>query len=490
MRDLNKSFKISNLIVKLWAREINKLMHDKWKKIVTISIFLLLLIMAGLSGYQLTKSILDSFLNGDYRSLMLLVISMLINASIFSYLLYILFKAVTPEQDRFDIQIRWFPIRTFEKQIGYYLPFIFAITILVMFLMLIVLLPAFINKSLSVSFIVLFFVIVFVQSIFILSIVHGVYHLIYTLLKWFRVPFSKHLTLFLIILIGLQYGISTFDINTIIQSYQDFQYNLFYLATPLILLALEEVIPMNVNMLLVVTIISIGLIFPFFAMLFPIKQTDPLQWKFLSSLKIPKGKFASMLMKELKSQIRNEDNVLMFLMIVVLLVVARFYLNFENQNYIPFLLAGMTGLTALNSYGNDMQMFKLYRMYDLKVGTILFSKLCALWMLAIFQFLVYYMILFGLSGSFLRFVISLVILINATMILYLLGTIIPVHKTNPFMGLVAFSILVLIMIPLLFLLNQIMVSFSLISKVIFILFIELLLVWGIWSGTRWRLRYD
>ena len=487
---MNKSFKISKLIIKLWAREMNKLMRDKWKKTLAISLFLLLLVMAGLSGYQLTKSILDSFLSGDYRSLMLLVISMLINTSIFSFLLFILFKAVTPEQDHFDLQIRWFPIRAFERQFGYYLPFVLAITVLVLFLMLIILLPAFINKSLSILFIMVFFVTVFVQSLFTLSIIQGIYHLIYALLKWFRVPFSKHLTLFFIILVGLQYGISTFDINTIIQSYQDFQYNLFYIATPIILLVIEEAIPMNVNILLVVTIIGIGCFFPIIALFFPIKQAEPLQWKFLSSVKAPKGKFSSMMLKELKSQIRNEDNVLMFLMIFVLLIVTRFYFDFSNQEYIPFLLAGMTGLTALNSYGNDMQMFKLYRMYDLHIGTILFSKLSALWMLSIFQFLVYYLIFIGISGSFSQIIISLVILINATMILYLLGTIIPVHKTNPFMGLVSFSTLILVMIPLIFLLNQIIVSFSFMLKVIFILFIELLLAWGVWSLTRWRLRYD
>ncbi|MFX0112867.1 hypothetical protein ACOJ2L_20055, partial [Bacillus pumilus] len=77
---------------------------------IAILFFLFAVTMCTIIGYSFTGVFMKAFLNVDERSLGLLVVSIAINASIFTSLLVILIKVRMPEQDRFSMQLSWFPL--------------------------------------------------------------------------------------------------------------------------------------------------------------------------------------------------------------------------------------------------------------------------------------------------------------------------------------------------------------------------------------------
>ena len=87
---MKKSFIISNFMLKMWMKEILKILNTKTKQAVSVIVALFLIFIASLVGYQLTSLSLTSFFSGDPKSLTLLIVSMYFNASIFTMVLFIL----------------------------------------------------------------------------------------------------------------------------------------------------------------------------------------------------------------------------------------------------------------------------------------------------------------------------------------------------------------------------------------------------------------
>lgn len=142
-----KSLIISRMMLKMWQQEMYKLFDTQTKRIIVILFFLFAVTMGAIIGYSFTGVFMKAFLNGDERSLGLLVVSMAINASIFTSLLFILIKVRTPEQDRFSMQLSWFPLSTFQKSLGYFIPMVTVVAGLVLFFIGILLLPNFIAQE-------------------------------------------------------------------------------------------------------------------------------------------------------------------------------------------------------------------------------------------------------------------------------------------------------------------------------------------------------
>lgn len=118
----------------MWQQEMYKLFDTQTKRIIVVLFFLFAVTMGAIIGYSFTGVFMKAFLNGDERSLGLLVVSMAINASIFTSLLFVLIKVRTPEQDRFSMQLSWFPLSTFQKSFGYFIPMVTVVAGLVLFL--------------------------------------------------------------------------------------------------------------------------------------------------------------------------------------------------------------------------------------------------------------------------------------------------------------------------------------------------------------------
>ncbi|PYZ98744.1 hypothetical protein CR205_09265 [Alteribacter lacisalsi] len=485
---MTKSFLISDLIIKQWKKEVGKLLsEDQWKRTAVLLSFILIIFTAGGAGYSITQTLLSMFLQGDERSLVLLVFSMFINTSIFSFLLYVIFKTMTPEQDRLHIQLSWFPVSSFEKQTGYFIPFLGVITLLVMSFMGILLIPGLLFEGIGILFILFFFLGLTVQSLFIVSIVHGAYQLAYFITSRLRFPFPKHISLLLIMLAGIAAGFQSIQTDKIIGAYEAFTYDLFYMTAPFFLIYDNLLSVMTVNLHIIAGVVIAGLFSPILAMLLPVPVKEQKKWKLLSSIPMPRNKFGAVMSKELKTQARNEDNILMFLVVLILLGAAGFFFELHNAVFLLYILAGITGLSGLNSYGNDHHLFKLYNLYSLNAGKILLAKLAALWSFSIAQFSVYALFFIGAGAGIMQWMICLLILINANLLLFIAGTIIPMNRNSPLTGMISFSCLLIVLVPLLFIMNSVLTAAAASVLITFAVLLEAALFAGAYHSVKWRL---
>lgn len=192
--------------------------------------------MGSIIGYSFTGMFLSAFLNGEVRSLGLFVISMFMNASIFTFVFFILFKVRTPEQHSFSMQLSWFPLTAFQRSLGYFIPFAGAVSFLVLFMIFILLIPNFVASGVGFWFAFTFFALLFVQIIFFFSLLNLVYNLVYMLILKFGFPLQKFFSMFVLVVLAVFYGITSFDLGNIQNAYSSFDYHLTYFAAPLFLM--------------------------------------------------------------------------------------------------------------------------------------------------------------------------------------------------------------------------------------------------------------
>ncbi|MGV2910893.1 hypothetical protein ACNPNT_03705, partial [Bacillus safensis] len=288
---------------------------------------------------------MKAFLNGDERSLGLLVVSMAINASIFTSLLFVLIKVRTPEQDRFSMQLSWFPLSTFQKSFGYFIPMVTVVAGLVLFFIGILLLPNFIAQGIGIFFIFTFFLMVLLQSLFVLMLLQFIYNITYLLVLKLRLPLQKFAAIFVLLALVVTYGLTHFDISQIQQSYIQFDYHLMYLTAPFFLAA-QGMPPEGVNygILILLILLSAGGAFVSLAMM-PI-MAEKKALTFLHKLPFSSSKKWSLIVKEMKSQVRNEENILNFLILLIVISFVRYQFGFRFEEEAFFVLCALAGLTA------------------------------------------------------------------------------------------------------------------------------------------------
>lgn len=488
MRILIKSFEISKMMLKMWQKEIHKLLNTGTKKMLALSFLLVAIGVGAMVGYSFTGMFLSSFLNGDKGPLGLFVISMLMNASIFTFVFFILFTVRTPEQNSFSMQLSWSPLTPFQRSLGYYIPFAGAVACLVLFIMFILLVPNFIASGVGIRFTAAFFAALFVQIIFFFSILHLVYNLAYIVILAFGFPLQKFFSLFALIALAVYYGLSSFDVERIQNAYLSFDYNLTYFAVPVFqLLNGQEA---GFGAAAVLTVMAAAVSASFLSLnLVPI-LTEKKSSKLFSFLKIPSAKSLALTVKEIKSQARNEENVLnfIFLLLAFCFLKYKFQLGFTGESYI--VLGGVTGIVAFNSFGNDKRMMPVYKALHLKMTTVLWSKYLGLCALGLVQLCTFSLLTWTFPDSFAVFWKTMAVLLNSIAVFYLAGIMFPLDRNNPYMGIFSFGMLLLFLIPLFFIGNYVIDKILGHGLLFFVPFLELLLILLLHGGFKWRYHYD
>jgi hypothetical protein len=483
---LKRSLKISKLMVTLWVRELKRILDSRIKIAAAVSILFGVISLAALGGYQITSLTLTSFLGGDAESLALLTLSMYLNASIFVSLFFIVFKAVTPDQDQLSIKLSWFPVTRFERNVGYFVPFISILLLLVLFILSIILIPAFLIQNVGLVFTITFFTGLLLQAFFTLSLMHLLYNLIHFLVTMLKLPFSKFFTLFLLIGTTAYYSLNTLSIQGMIQAFNDFDYHAFYLIAPLMFSVFGENTEINqlflVSAFLIVAMAS-------FASLFLVRaQMEKRGLKVLRFLPIPRKRLGALISKEIKSQWRSEENLINFALIVVLLLFANAQFNLWGNPIIMFALAAIVGIIALNSFGQDKKMISMYKIFGISPHTTAVAKMAGLILLSLTQFLFFSAI--ALSNPLHSWWQLLIILINSTALFYLAGTILPVDRNSPHTGLLSFLLLVLLVFPLSLIANYLVGHTSQVVQIGTLIIGEGLLIAAIFASHQWRYNHE
>ncbi|KAA0839769.1 hypothetical protein QNH18_05055 [Bacillus paralicheniformis] len=488
MRILIKSFEISKMMLKMWQKEMGKLLNTGTKKMIAALFLILAIAMGSIIGYSFTGMFLSAFLNGEIRSLGLFVISMFMNVSIFTFVFFILFKVRTPEQNSFSMQLSWFPLTAFERSLGYFIPFAGAVSFLVLFIMSILLIPNFVASGVGFWFAFTFFALLFVQIIFFFSLLNLVYNLVYMVILKFGFPLQKFFSMFVLVVLAVIYGFTSFDLGKIQNAYSTFDYNLTYFAAPLFLVLNGQ--SAGAGIILVVLILAAAVTASFMSLNVVPILTEKKSSKLFSFIKIPSSKPLSLAVKEIKSQARNEENILnfIFLLLALCFLKYKFQFGFTGESYL--VLGGVTGIIAFNSYGNDLRMMQVYKAMHLKITTVLWSKYLGLCVLGLIQLCLFSVLTWTFPESFAVFVKTIAVLLNAIAMFYLAGIIFPLDRNNPYMGIFSFGMLLIFMIPLFFIVNYAVDKVTGEALLFLIPCLELLLILLLYGGFKWRYHYD
>ncbi|WZX99950.1 hypothetical protein NSQ26_11740 [Bacillus sp. FSL W7-1360] len=488
---MKKSFKICKIVLKMWLKEFAKIINS-YQKLILLIFFLGSIMFVGAYGsYQLTSPIMETFLQGNYESLTLLVFAALMNTSVISVALYIAFKTITPEQDRLSTQLNWFPLSKFDIQVGYYLPFVAMITFTTLLFTSIMMLPSLLVHGIDIGFIGWLYAVILLQTLMIVSLAHATYTILYVSMKKVGLPLPKSLSLFALTAICVILGLSLFDLNEITTAATNFDYKLFYLLAPLFLVVFDLMVTSPSMVFAVTSVLLFAVAIPFITMLLPYNQPEKRQVTLLSSVEGPKNKYLALMMKELKTAIRHEETISTFVMIVTLLLIAVISFEFTPTVYaiLPYFLAALASLHALQSYGNDVHMFPLYRFYGLETRMVFGAKLSALVAVALFQLIVFFLFIVSPYLTVNMLLICVAVLLTASLILYAIGSIIPINKDNPLTGVFSFASLLVFVIPMFFIINTFFPDLSLGIKIGIIIVFESILLYLAFYVTKWRLHY-
>lgn len=487
---MKKSLEIFKLILRLWFRSIGKVLKTKVNIILVCALGGLLVFIAGLAGYKLTSTMLNSFINGDMRSLYLLAISMFLNSSIFVFMFFVFFKSITPEQNQFTIQLNWFPLKRYERNLGYHTPLIIIISFLVLFIDCIVLIPSFISSRLEIEIFIFFFVFLFLQILFISFCMNLLYNVFKFIVLKLKLPFQKFITLLIVMIISSYYMISNTSINGLMDSYMTFDYNLAYFMAPSFIKSVGKINFSDANILVIFSVFLLISLLYFLSMFLSEESQERTSSKALEFIPIPKkNKFFAIVVKEIKTQARSEENVLNFLIFVVIGLFLRFMVDISSFNsIIMLLLSGFCGMIALNSFGNDQRYYPVYKIFNLKSLQLMLSKTFAQIILAFSSFLFITVIVLNLQFDINSLEKNILVLANSTVLFYIMGLLLPVGYKNPYMGILSFSILIFVLLPIVFILSYILGDIS--KPVITVLTIsaELVLCSALYFISNWRFR--
>ncbi|MGE6630761.1 hypothetical protein [Bacillus sp. NPDC077027] len=484
-----KSLIISKMMLKMWQQEMYKLFDTQTKRIIAILFVLFAVVMGALIGYSFTGVFMKAFLNGDERSLGLLAVSMAMNTSIFTSLLFVLIKVRTPEQDRFSMQLSWFPLTTFQKSLGYFIPMVTVVTGLVLFFIGILLLPNFIAREVGVGFISAFFLMVLLQALFVLSLLQLIYNITYLFVLKLKLPLQKFAAIFVVLTLIVAYAMTHFNLEQIQQSYLFFDYHLMYFTAPFFL-ATQEMSPEGVHYTMLMIIIILSAIGAFVSLaLMPI-MAEKKALTFLKRLPFSSSKKWSMMAKEIKSQVRNEENILNFLILFIVILFVRYQFSFRFQGEAFFVLCAVSGLTAFNSFGNDKRMLGMYKTFGLRAWEVALYKYAGLVAVGLLQVLIFMLATLTIPESVWVIPIGLAVLLNATALFYVVGILLPLDRNNPYTGIFSFGALILVMIPIVFIGNYVIGATNQTLQWLLVCGFEGLLIFTIYKGFSWRYGHD
>ena len=130
-----------------------------------------------------------------------------------------------------------------------------------------------------------------------------------------------------------------------------------------------------------------------------------------------------------------------------------------------------------------------YKLFGMTPWKVAFSKLVGLSILSFIQLIVYCLILMYVPETITVSLQIILISINSIALFYVAGMLIPLDKNNPYTGILAFSFLLCMLVPIFFIGNYVMGQVDGMLKYLIIIVFELLLGTILILINRWRFNY-
>lgn len=192
----------------------------------------------------------------------------------------------------------------------------------------------------------------------------------------------------------------------------------------------------------------------------------------------------------MKSQVRNEENILNFLILLIVILFVRYQFGFRFEDEAFFVLCALAGLTAFNSFGNDKRMLGMYKTFGLRSWEVALYKFIGLLLVGVLQIVLFMLTTLTLPDQIWHALIGAAVLCNATALFYVVGILLPLDRNNPYTGIFSFGALILLMIPIVFIGNYVIGASSQALQWLLMAAFEGLLIFAIYKGFSWRYSHD
>lgn len=446
---------ICMILITVWRRQTNKIVNSGLKKCAAACIGVMCLIGSSLCGYFISRQLLDMFLQGDGRALCILLISELVTTSIITFLFYVLLSILTPEEVTVVMLLQYFPLKEYEKVLGYYAPQIGCVTILSTLFMYCLYLPAMFVNRIPFITILNFMCCIIAQSFLCVLMMVSIEKILICLLKKAGIPYHKSLKSIGSTMLVVVYMVNYMrEFQDILKHYDSFRYRFVHIMYGFFG-ASDAVIRLKVNHIFL--FLYIFGIMIFFCICINLKTglENSKSLMLFKRMRFSSNKGINLVIKELKIMYRNEENVLMYVCVALCLVILRIKTGITAEyKMLPLMLGGICGFWALSAFGSDRYMIGLYKNLGVTKRIYIFGKVIGNIIGGNIVYIIFIAILYSIHIDIMAVIKGEATLILSSVFLFCLGVLFPQDKESPYnQGII--SILCIIMaIPVWFIAGQ------------------------------------
>ncbi|WP_173918183.1 hypothetical protein [Halobacillus sp. Marseille-Q1614] len=458
---MKKSFMISKVIYLTWKNKYKNWVdaYPALKIGVPLTaavLFCFLIVLA----YQGIYPFIQSYGLDDYRMIPVLLAALFINLSLFAGLLLTIFLLISPERNTLEINLHWMPVSGFQRKIGYYIPLVLIVLTLLSVLYIPVLLAIGLGISLTPAQLVLLLFSMWLQILFVLLstlILIEVYSFIFGYVL--NLPYSRLFSLGLALLSLLGYFALNFKITMLQTLYENMSFNFLYISLVNVFSSipgLYESRPLEIAAVngLVLLLLALFLLTVFL----PARLVEARGFALFKWLPFVKSPFASVIVKEVKENLRNRENLFYYILLFIFASLLLVFTNPVSYSGIIILLIFLLSSTqSFNSFGREREQFRYYLTLPYKldywifgklIGTLLFNLVLAGVLFLLFSIKVDFTVMSYFENMYIGILVSIA--------LFLAGVILPYSPEQPYSTAFAAVIGSFLAIPMLYLMSKVM----------------------------------
>lgn len=472
VRELKQLLTICNVYQKVLYNNLKKMLNTSTKKFVAGAVAFCILAVGVIGGYLISNEVVGMFLNGDSKSMYLLVISSSLTVSVLTFGFYAVFSFISNENGALETILEWMPVKLIYKKIGITLPRIFNIVVSVMTLSLVMFFPAMFANSVPIGLILLMFCTFLLECVISVLLIETLLHGFICITYFFHIPYFMNISLSFSIITICLYLVKSFKLYTdYLVDYSEFSYNPIYCASGIYAIIYKTKLHISINIPLYLGII-VG-IFLIFLLVMSLERSKCEQrpisllkhWKFNTS------RFKTLIMKEIKSNVRSEDNFILILLIILASLICRIKFNCDSGNFtVVHILSIASTLSVFSSYGFDMKYIRLYRQLGVSHKMLYFSKFIGSFIYSFVLYVILNLIFLNSFNGVKNALFGILLLILYAAVFNIIGLIIPKNPEMPTAQAAGIITILLIFLPTYYLIaNFVKITFAI--KIFFAFFV-------------------
>lgn len=458
---LMKSLTISNVIVLSWKNHYKHLLEDNpvvryGIPLLGIALFIALIVLA----HQGIYPFIQAYRFDDPRMIPVLLSALFMNVSLFTAVLIVVFVMLSPERNTLERSLHWMPVTGFQRKIGYYLPLI----VIVLSFLLLLYVPVVLAVAQGVSFslwqtiltlLSMVAQILFIQFVTLIFI--ELYGFVFGYV--FGLPYHRLWGTGLALMTLMGYFAFQFRFDMLQTLYESMEFHFFYMMVMNLFLTIPNLLQEGSNFILLANgFFVLSVIGMFGVMALPAKRPEEKYDRLFQSIPFIRLRFLSVAIKEWKEIVRNRENRILLIMMVLISVMVLLWTDPSSlSGLVVIVIFVFSSFQSYHSYGRERERFASYASLPYPMLRWIFAKLFGnLTFNLVFAALLFLLFRVDIDWSFMTYLRYMYIGVLVTIGLFLAGIIIPYNPAQPYSTAFAAVIGSIVGLPSLYLVMQMM----------------------------------